>query len=94
MADKIVKLAAVITVIALILKTAVGYTLIFGHFGFPALGVRGAAIGTAVGIIAASLFTPMNLTRMVMLPLAMVLPTKLVHSTRCLVASLMRNTAP
>lgn len=43
----------VITVIApvsaIILKTTLGYILIFGHFGFPALGVRGAAIGTAAG---------------------------------------------
>jgi len=38
-----------VAVLALALKTAIGYTLIFGHFGFPALGVRGAAIGTAIG---------------------------------------------
>jgi putative MATE family efflux protein len=33
----------------LILKTVIAYILIFGYFGFPALGVRGAAIGTAIG---------------------------------------------
>ena len=44
-----VTLTMVVSVVALALKTAIGYTLIFGHFGFPALGVRGAATGTAIG---------------------------------------------
>ncbi len=44
-----VALTVVVSVLALILKTAIGYALIFGHFGLPALGVRGAAIGTAIG---------------------------------------------
>ena len=45
----LVTMTMVVSVIALVLKTAIGYTLIFGHFGLPALGVRGAAIGTATG---------------------------------------------
>ncbi|MCC6569003.1 MAG: MATE family efflux transporter [Anaerolineales bacterium] len=44
-----VALTVVVSVVALGLKTIIGYTLIFGHFGLPALGVRGAAIGTATG---------------------------------------------
>jgi putative MATE family efflux protein len=44
-----VTMAMVVAVSALALKTVIGYTLIFGHFGLPALGVRGAAIGTAIG---------------------------------------------
>lgn len=44
-----VTLTVIVSVVALALKTAIGYTLIFGHFGLPALGVRGAAIGTATG---------------------------------------------
>ena len=35
----------VVSVIAIILKTGLGYLLIFGIGGLPALGVRGAAIG-------------------------------------------------
>ena len=44
-----VTLTVAVTTLALLLKTALGYSLIFGHFGLPALGVRGAAIGKATG---------------------------------------------
>ncbi|NWF63107.1 MAG: MATE family efflux transporter, partial [Chloroflexi bacterium] len=42
-----VKIAAIATVSALILKTTLGYLLIFGIGGLPALGVRGSAISAA-----------------------------------------------
>ncbi len=45
----LVKLAVIATISALIFKTILGYLLIFGIGGLPALGVRGAAIGTASG---------------------------------------------
>ena len=45
----LVTMTMIVSVVALVLKTTIGYTLIFGHFGLPALGVRGAAIGTATG---------------------------------------------
>jgi putative MATE family efflux protein len=38
----------IIGVIENVVNFGINYTLIFGNFGFPALGVRGAAIGTAV----------------------------------------------
>ncbi|PKO22194.1 MAG: MATE family efflux transporter [Chloroflexi bacterium HGW-Chloroflexi-1] len=43
-----VKLPMAVSVSALSLKTGLSYLLIFGHLGFPALGVMGAAIGTLV----------------------------------------------
>ncbi|MBW2367293.1 MAG: MATE family efflux transporter [Deltaproteobacteria bacterium] len=33
---------------ALVLNTVLNYCMIFGHFGFPALGVKGAAIATLI----------------------------------------------
>lgn len=44
-----VKMTVVVAVLALGLKTILAYVLIFGLAGFPALGVRGAAIGTSIG---------------------------------------------
>jgi putative MATE family efflux protein len=45
----LVKMTVVVSVIAIILKTILGYLLIFGVGPFPELGVRGAAIGTTFG---------------------------------------------
>ncbi len=45
----LVKITVVISVLGLGLKTLLAYLLIFGIGAFPELGVRGAAIGTAVG---------------------------------------------
>ena len=44
-----VKITVVATTTALIFKTILGYMLIFGYGPVPALGVEGAAIGTASG---------------------------------------------
>ncbi len=44
-----VKITVFVSVVALGLKTLLAYLLIFGIGIFPELGVRGAAIGTAVG---------------------------------------------
>lgn len=46
-----VTLTMIVAILALALKTVLAYLLIFGMAGFPALGVRGAAIGTCIGWI-------------------------------------------
>lgn len=51
------KTPLIIGVIENLVNFAINYTLIFGNFGFPALGVRGAAIGTSVSyFVGAMLF--------------------------------------
>jgi len=44
-----IRVTVIAATVALVFKTILGYLLIFGVGGLPALGVRGAAIGTASG---------------------------------------------
>lgn len=43
-----VRISFYISVISLIVNVGINYVLIFGKFGFPEMGIRGAAIGTLV----------------------------------------------
>ena len=58
-----VRIALRVSVVSLVINVCVNYLLIAGHFGFPELGARGAAIGTLAArvvecaIVAIHLFT-------------------------------------
>lgn len=41
-----VRISFIISIVSLIVNVAINYVLIYGNFGMPRLGVRGAAIGT------------------------------------------------
>ena len=43
---EVVKIAFIVAICTLIISVSLNYMLIFGNFGMPALGIRGAAIGT------------------------------------------------
>lgn len=45
---KTVNISFSISVVSLIINVSVNYTLIFGRFGFPEMGIRGAAVGTLI----------------------------------------------
>ncbi len=48
---EVVKIAFICSIVSLIVNCSINYVLIFGKFGFPELGITGAAIGTIVSRI-------------------------------------------
>ena len=46
------RISFIVSVVSLIVNGCINYTLIFGHFGFPEMGIQGAAIGTLISRIA------------------------------------------
>lgn len=48
---EVTKISFVISAISLVINAGINYTLIFGRFGFPEMGIRGAAIGTLIARI-------------------------------------------
>ncbi len=51
-AVEVVKVTLYVAIMSLVVNVGLNYVLIYGHFGFPALGVKGAAIATVIARIA------------------------------------------
>lgn len=51
------KLTMKVNVVSNLVNVFFNYLLIYGHFGFPALGVRGAAIASVIGMCAGSMLS-------------------------------------
>ncbi|NLA77543.1 MAG: MATE family efflux transporter [Clostridiales bacterium] len=49
---EVVKIGFAVSALALVVNVFLNYSLIYGHFGFPELGVEGAAIATLISRIA------------------------------------------
>jgi putative MATE family efflux protein len=47
-----VRISFVISVVSLVVNVVINFTLIYGRFGFPEMGIRGAAVGTLTARIA------------------------------------------
>lgn len=47
----VVNISFYISVVSLLVNVGINYTLIFGRFGFPEMGIRGAAVGTLIARI-------------------------------------------
>jgi putative MATE family efflux protein len=43
---QVVRIAFILSCIELVINASINYCLIYGHFGFPEMGIHGAAIGT------------------------------------------------
>ncbi len=59
----IVRISLVLSISTLLINCSINYTLIYGHFGAPELGVTGAAIGTLAARIAELLILVLYIRR-------------------------------
>lgn len=57
------RIAFISNLVSSLVNMTFNYLLIYGNFGFPALGIRGAAIATVLGTVVASLMCIISLTR-------------------------------
>ncbi len=46
-----VRISFYVSLLSLVINVSINYTLSFGHFGFPEMGIRGAAVGTLIARI-------------------------------------------
>jgi len=86
-----VRIALIVSVVALLTNCAINFVLIAGRFGFPELGVRGAAVGTLTArVLESGVVAAYTLRNRVL----RVRPALFVHIDRTLLRDYLRVSAP
>ncbi len=86
------KIPLCVSIVAVVINTTLNYAFIFGNFGFPVMGVAGAAIATLIARIAEAML--LLLTMKFYQPVFITKITKIFNFSKELLVNIVRKGAP